>query len=256
MARRSPTLLIVILVVAAAVFVRLGIWQLHRLQQRRAANTAALAARERPEVELARRPAGTPITGRRVIVRGTYDRSHEFVVRGQVVEVPGVEIVTPLRIAGAGDTAVLVDRGFVPAPDAATVPADLPLDEPGEREVRGLALPIPQSPDSGQPITHGGRTTWRRLDLAAARSRLDYPLLAVVVQQAPDPALPRFPRRREPPPLDNGPHLSYAIQWFSFATMALVFGAIVWRKGTGRPVEWDRTGGPADSRSGDAEGGR
>ena len=43
----------------------------------------------------------------------------------------------------------------------------------------------------------------------------------------PDPALPRFPRRLEPLPIDDGPHLSYAIQWFSFALMAIVFGVVI-----------------------------
>jgi surfeit locus 1 family protein len=244
MARRSPALLVALFVLAAALFARLGIWQLHRLRQRRAANAAALAARALPEVELAHRPAGAELGGRRVTANGSYDRAHEFVLRGQVLAVPGVEIVTPLRIAGAGDTAVLVDRGFVPSPDAATLPPDAPLDEPGEQLVRGLALPIPQSSDSGEPITNEGHTTWRRLDLAAARARLPYPLLDVVVLQTPDPSLPSFPRRREPPPLDNGPHLSYAIQWFAFAAMALIFAVVMWRKGTGRTLDWDTMGGP------------
>jgi len=30
------------------------------------------------------------------------------------------------------------------------------------------------------------------------------------------------PARSPPQPLDEGPHLSYAIQWFSFATIAIV----------------------------------
>jgi cytochrome oxidase assembly protein ShyY1 len=30
-----------------------------------------------------------------------------------------------------------------------------------------------------------------------------------------------------PPTLDNGPHLSYAIQWFSFAAIAITGAAIV-----------------------------
>ena len=31
----------------------------------------------------------------------------------------------------------------------------------------------------------------------------------------------RVPQRVPTPPLDEGPHLSYAIQWFSFAAIAL-----------------------------------
>jgi surfeit locus 1 family protein len=223
------------LLILAAVCVRLGFWQVHRLEERRAANARALAARAEPELDLAHRPAGAAILERRVRATGTFDHAHEFVVRGQVMGVPGVEIVTPLRLAGAGDTAVLVDRGFVPSPDAATLP-DMPLDEPGERTVHGLAQPAPSEPDSGQPLSNAGHTTWRRVDLAAARARLPYPLLDVVLLATPDSAAPRFPRRRPEPTLNDGPHLNYAIQWFAFATMALIFAGIMWRtQGRKRP---------------------
>ena len=67
-------------------------------------------------------------------------------LRGQVFGgVPGVVLVTPLRLEGAGDTALLVERGFVPSPDALTLPADSTLDEPGRQEVRGLAFAIADS---------------------------------------------------------------------------------------------------------------
>jgi len=35
------------------------------------------------------------------------------------------------------------------------------------------------------------------------------------------------------PPLDEGPHLSYAIQWFAFATVALVGAGFVIRQARG-----------------------
>ena len=93
------------------------------------------------------------------------------------------------------------------------------------RAVRGIALPIGTAP--GEPVEHGGRTTWRRLDLAALRGRLPYGVLPVYIKQSPDSALPRFPRRLEPPPVDEGPHLSYAMQWFLFAGLAVAFAVLV-----------------------------
>jgi surfeit locus 1 family protein len=79
----------------------------------------------------------------------------------------------------------------------------------------------------GKPLTHEGRTTWGRLDLPALRSALPYPLLPVNLLQTPDSALPRRPRRLPVPALDDGPHLSYALQWFGFATTALIVAAIL-----------------------------
>ncbi len=234
MSSKARLSLVLILLVAAAAFGRLGVWQFDRLKQRRAANAQALAARSLPQIDLAAGPPAAQIAGRRVRAVGVYDRTHEIVLRGQALrEVPGVELLTPLRLWGAGDTAVLVDRGFVPTPDAATLPPDASgaLEDPGEREVRGLALPLSSSSDSGQPVVTNGRTTWRRLDLATLRGRLPYPVLPLYVLQLPDSTLPSFPRRREAPELDDGPHLSYAIQWFAFALMAVVFAGIFLKRG-------------------------
>ena len=48
-----------------------------------------------------------------------------------------------------------------------------------------------------------------------------------MVKQSPDSALPRFPRRLDPPPMDQGPHLAYAVQWFLFAGLAAAFAVLV-----------------------------
>jgi len=216
----------VIAVVVAAVCVRLGMWQLDRLAERRAANAEALAARAAPEVMLAPGALGPELAGRRVIVAGEFDRSGEVVIRGQAWDGgPGVRVVTPLRIAGS-DTVVMVDRGFVKSPDA--VHADLTgLDEPGRRTVRGLAFPLGRREDGGQPLERDGAATWRGLDRDALRARLPFPVAAVWVLETPDSTLPPWPRRMAAPALDDGPHLSYAIQWFAFALIGLVGAAVV-----------------------------
>jgi surfeit locus 1 family protein len=213
------------LLLASAGFVRLGVWQLSRLHQRRAANIVTLAARRAPPAPLGAGSTDTDtLREHRVTAEGRYDAAHEIILRGEALAgVPGVRIVTPLLLADGGP-AVLVDRGFLPAPDA--VSADTRgTDEPGSRIVRGIALPVGTAP--GEPIEHAGRTTWRRLELEALRRRLPYPVLPVYILQSPDSSLPRFPRRVEPPPVDEGPHLSYAIQWFLFAAMAAAFAVLV-----------------------------
>jgi surfeit locus 1 family protein len=230
---RRLTLLAIVLV--AAVFVRLGFWQLARLHERQVANRAAVAARAEPVRELGVGAGWTAeeLNERWVEASGTFDQRHEVVIRGQAFQgAPGVVVVTPLRLA-TSDSAVLVLRGFVPAADA--VRADLDsLREPGAVRVRGLATPI--SSGGGQPLEHAGRTTWARLDLAALRRRLPYPILPVVVRQTPDTGLPPLPHRLPVPDLSQGPHLSYAVQWFAFAAMAVAFGVLVVSRGAGRPL--------------------
>ena len=229
----SPTsrrLFIAFLLLSAAVCLRLGFWQVGRLQERRAANRIAGEARAAPVVRLpgASGASGT-LAHRRLEAAGRYDRANEIVVRGSSFQgVPGVTVVTPLRLSGS-DTALLVVRGFVPAPDAVTAPLDS-LNEDGAVVVRGVGLPIDSG--RGRPLERNGATTWAALDLPALRERLPYPVYPVALRQSPEAALPRLPRRLEPPPLDDGPHFNYAVQWFLFATMAAVFAGVVvgrWR---------------------------
>jgi surfeit locus 1 family protein len=229
---RSRYLLLVISLLLAALFTRLGIWQLSRLHDRRAENRKAAEARAGEVLDLdPGEAAGSERANHRVVVRGQYDRAHEVVLRGHVYrELPGVHVVTPLRISGS-DSAVLVNRGFFPSPDATFADTDS-LNEPGPVEVRGVAFAVPVSADSGGAVTSNGKETWRRLDLVALRARTPYPLMNIYILQSPDSQLPVYPRRLEPLPLDDGPHLSYAIQWFAFATIAVAGGLIfLFRKG-------------------------
>jgi surfeit locus 1 family protein len=214
------------LLLISAVFVRLGFWQLSRLRERQAANRVAVSALAAPPVSLDRvdQTDFANLAQHRLVATGRYDSEHEIVLRGVALDgVPGVHVVTPLLLSGQ-EAAVLVDRGFVPAPDAVTVDTDS-LREPGQVRVEGIAIPIPSG--GGKPLEHAGRTTWSRLDLMALRDRLPYPIFPLYLRQLPDSSLPAFPRRVAPPPLDEGPHLSYAVQWFLFAVMAVMFGVLV-----------------------------
>lgn len=223
-----------LLLLCALGFARLGVWQLSRLHERRAHNAVMLAARAAPSVALtgAALERSDTLAERRVEATGRYDAAHEIVLRGAVLQgVPGVRLVTPLRLGTAGP-AVLVERGFVPSPDALSVDT-AGLEDGGDVTVRGIALVVPS--EAGEPMRHDGRTTWRRLDLPALRKEMPYTLLPIYILQTPDSALPRFPRRPEPPAIDDGPHLSYAIQWFLFAALAAGFAFLVVGRTPARP---------------------
>jgi surfeit locus 1 family protein len=220
----------VTLVIGAAC-VGLGIWQLGRLQERREANAGAEAGRGLPPVDYAAVGAVGLAPERRAAIRGTYDHTNELILRNRVVRgVPAVLVITPLRLGS--DAAILVNRGYVPAPDA-TNPGATPFAEPGEVTVTGLVLPVPNRGDGG-PLTHsGGRETWKALDLDAMRARLPYPILDLYLIAGVDSGDRShtaeggaYPIRAEPPPLGDGPHLMYAVQWFGIATAVVAFGVV------------------------------
>lgn len=218
-----------ITIVLAGVFSRLGIWQLSRLRERRAYNSTVEAARTLPPVSLDSGvvlPAAESLAFRRVTVTGRYDEAGELVLRGQSEKgVAGVRLVTPLKILGR-DTVVLVQRGFVPSPDATTVDQGAWRDT-GVVRVAGVVSMLPDSEPTADRRELKGGTTWRRVDLGAVRRQANAPVLPILILQSPDSTLSATPRRDDPPALDDGPHLNYAIQWFAFAITALVAGVLV-----------------------------
>lgn len=210
-------------VVVAAACLALAGWQFGRRAERRAQNEEAMRGRAMPTVVIGSAADTQPRTQRRVRVHGEFDGGREIVLRGHLLMgAPGVQVVTPLRLAGS-DSAVLVNRGFVPAADGATPDEPIP-GEPGEVVIEGIAIPVPDAEAGGQPAGSPGRESWRRLDLEALRGRLPYPILDVYVLASPDSGRRGWPRRVEPPSLDEGPHLSYALQWLGIAGAVLGFG--------------------------------
>ncbi len=214
----------------------LGVWQIRRLTARRAANRQALAGRDLAPLIGDSIAAPHLVPYRRATLSGTLDEGREFLLRNRLVRgVPALLVVTPLRLPGT-DTAVLVNRGYVPSLDAVD-PGAATWSEAGRHRFSGSLLPTPDRGD-GAPLLHAGHETWRALDLRGMRARLPYPIAPVYLLAEPDSSDGAahtvrgrvYPFRAEPPPMDEGPHLMYAIQWFGIAAAVIAFGVIfIWR---------------------------
>ena len=246
-------------VLIAAVCIRLGFWQLARLEERRAENARVAAGLAGAAIPVTAMSADSSQSrAQRVEVRGTYDFAHEVTLVNRSRDgAPGVHILTPLRVPGR-DTAVIVNRGWVYSPDGATVDLDRwrePVDAHGTAYVSWLGTP--SMPDGATPIAidTGPRRVLRLQHSAIARF-VPYPIAPfqlILIDESENaggaggygganPAPfgtavvdPTRPVRVPLPALDDGPHRSYALQWFAFAAIALV--------GTGAVVrgEWSRT---------------
>ena len=203
--------------VIASVCLRLGFWQLARLDERRARNAQTEAVMRAPPVPL-RSLRQKPARLTRVIVEGRPDYRYEIALTGRSRNgSPGVNIVTPMRLAGT-DTAVLVNRGWVYSPDASQV------DLARWREADSMAFSgyIDTLATSVRDSSVGLRL--RTLSYRQIAAELPYPVAAYFVVALPESTTPSetTPVRLPLPALDEGPHKSYAIQWFSFATIAIV----------------------------------
>jgi surfeit locus 1 family protein len=227
MPRRIWTFLILAVVMAAGC-IRLGIWQLSRLSERRARNRIVEARLAEPIVALTALPSDSTSRMRRASVTGTPDFEHEVILAARSYQgSPGVYVFTPLHVAGR-DSAVLVNRGWIYAPDGVSV--DLRTWREAATSFAGYATLLPTARRARNGVLRGDSRIARELDYATVSSLLPYPVSRLyLVATSPDTTKPVPQRlvRLPPPALDEGPHLSYAIQWFSFAAIALIGGTAV-----------------------------
>ncbi|MAT99016.1 MAG: hypothetical protein CL608_17870 [Anaerolineaceae bacterium] len=211
---------------AMALFVRLGIWQLDRLDQRRAQNETLRAVLESPPLDLAEPlpQEAAALENRLATVTGQYDFVEERTLLLQSWQGrPGVALVTPLLIEGmasqdGGETAVLVHRGWVPQAEYEAGQLDSYQTETGVVQVDGyLALSRPGRGDSPEVAP---REIYR-IDLEAMEAAVPYELLPVILMESPTEEFelePPLHTAREVD-LSEGPHLSYAWQWFIFCVL-------------------------------------
>lgn len=217
-----------LVLIGVGVLARLGIWQLDRLEARKAFNARVAEQQSAPRFildvsALSDPDLGNKIKGmeyREVTVQGEYDFVHQVALRNQVWGNEwGVHLLTPMHISGS-DQSVLVDRGWIPA-EAFKSGDWSAFDEPGLITVRGIVRASQSKPDFGKKDDpEGVLQAWNFANVERIQSQIPYPLLPVYIQQAPDPAWANLPYRSQPKlELTEGPHLGYAMQWFSFATI-------------------------------------
>jgi surfeit locus 1 family protein len=212
-------------VVLGALFVRLGVWQLDRRHERRDLNDQVSTQLRHAPVPI-RELLGDPnAPNRRATVDGTPDVANEIVVTGRSRNgSPGVHILTPFRLPGR-DTAILVNRGWVYSADAATI--DLNRWRETRNNFTGFTQRLPNPEPVGAQAS--GRAI-RQLSEKRIAQLLPYPIHDLYLVARDSAGAENVPVRLDPPLLSDGPHLSYAIQWFAFAAIALIGAAAVVRR--------------------------
>lgn len=232
--------LTIFIVLLIALFLRLGTWQLNRRAERLAANAEIIARTELPPITITGELLDPePANLRRATVRGVFDYSQEIILRNRTWnDYPGVHVLTPLKIDGS-DTAILVDRGWIPYESAAPDKRKEFQNAQGEVEVYGIlrqsqARKGSFSPQDPVPSPDHRVDAWHRVDLPKIRLQLPYASQTMYLEEDTRPGeTPRlFPKPQPQISLDEGSHLLYAIQWFSFAVIAAVGYVALYRQRT------------------------
>jgi surfeit locus 1 family protein len=237
-ALRQPKWMIAAVVVVglALLFIRLGVWQLDRLEHRQAQNAVAtdrLQGEVVPFDEALESAVGdlSELEYRRVALSGEFDPTEEVLIRSQVeLGSAGFHVITPMVLEDG--TAALVNRGWVPLDmDSPPVPA---APGSGVQQVEGWVSLSQNRPALGAEEPEGELGVLNRVDIDRIAQQMPYELAPVYVVAMGESS--QLPAVVDPPDLtDDGPHLAYAIQWFGFAVVGLVgFYFLLRRKGSAK----------------------
>jgi surfeit locus 1 family protein len=215
---------------ACATFISLGQWQSRRADAKRATALELERAEREAPLELAPGALDTAaLVHKRVAARGVFIADRTVLLanrlrRGQ----PGYEVVTPLRLRQS-QWHVLVNRGWLAAVRGAPPEVRTPG---GEQRIVGIALErLPHALEAGPA---SGGNVRQNVDIAAFAAETGLQLGPLVIEQhsSADDGL-----ARDWPRVDLGieRNESYALQWYSFAALALVLGIVMsFRRGAAR----------------------
>lgn len=217
--------------VIVAVCLAMAMWQMGRLEDRRAENDRLTARQKLPAEDLQSLLAGAGAGTREVEAaafrhtkaRGTFDTSEQVILQSRSFDGrQGNHLLTPL-VLESGE-ALLVDRGWVPLPTDDEVLAQA-APPAGPVTVDGVLLPTEKKALLGvSDPPPGDVTATPRVDLDRLAGQLPYPLHPVYLrlQSQQPPNAGELPRPVPIPEPSDGPHMEYAVQWFLFAATALV----------------------------------
>ena len=208
--------------------VQLGRWQLDRMEWRRELNATVMARWNAEPIDLSdgQIDDAAALEYRRVLAQGRFDYDHQIIWNNQSFNgQPGVGLVTPLLLDDG--TAILVDRGWIPYQDA-ELAARGEYDEAVAASIIGRAHDS-QTAQGDVPPPAEPQAEWFRIDVEAIQPQMPYELLPFFLVQLPEAgrafdALPGRDAAALNPVYDlrdPSMHLSYALQWFTFA---LIFG--------------------------------
>ena len=206
---------------AIAAMIWLAFWQLRRLDERRAFNDVVAERIDRAPVpfdELLPTAIDDPdaVEWRQVTVAGSYLDDQVVWFNRSQDGLAGDNVLTALVDA---ETTVVVNRGFV------VLGTEIPPAPSGEVEVLGrIRVPGERQRGGLTDSTDGPVTEVRRVDLGLLGQQLPgevAPVYLDLIGSVPNVG-PGDPAPVPAPTLDEGPHLSYAVQWLIFATAVLI----------------------------------
>ncbi|MFJ5994672.1 SURF1 family protein [Streptomyces sp. NPDC092370] len=235
---RQWVILTLIALLLIPTMIRLGIWQMHRYEERTARNqlvTDALAAEPVP-VEKLTTPGHTVTSAERyrtVTAKGRFDTEGEVVVRRRTNsdDEVGYHVLTPFVLDDG--KVLLVNRGWIPSegPSQTTFPK-VPAPPSGEVTVEGRLMPDETTAASGIKDLQG--LPDRQIMLINSKQQahhLDARVLGgYITQTAPEPQGDVPELLGDPGKEDAALNYAYAVQWWLFSAAVPVGWVVLARR--------------------------
>ena len=233
MSKRIFTTVLIIFAVLAMIF--LGFWQLDRHSQKSDIN-------ERISARLDNEPLGLvdidklksyeiiemerDFEYRSIAVSGKYIQEDSVLIRNRTYNgVPGFWLLTPFQLLN--NQIIVVNRGWLPISAENYIDLNTSVfDLAGILRKAELAKGL-QRADSSQGVLE----SLARPDLVRYEDQLGYEIFPMYIQltgQNPQQS-DGFPKILDLPKFSEGQHLSYAVQWFIFASIAAIgYPLVLW----------------------------
>ncbi|HEX7341875.1 MAG TPA: SURF1 family protein [Rhodanobacteraceae bacterium] len=224
---------VLVTVIGVLIFVRLGIWQLHRAVYKEQLMHLFATSSMQPVVPFAKvEPGVADHDYPHVSVRGHFIQGHEYLLDDQThANRLGVQVYAPFVVDGA-DRVLLVDLGFLPRTRTDALP-DLPPVKAGELDLEGLYAKPPRA-----GLKLGGNRLpkeqhWPKLVIYISLGQigvdLEQRMFPRVLLLDPDPDV-AYVRQWVPDTMPPARHRAYAFQWFTFAAAAIAIFVILNRR--------------------------
>ncbi|MFP6814961.1 MAG: SURF1 family protein [Pseudomonadales bacterium] len=214
-----------------AFFVGLGMWQLDRAEQKRAAAAEFEMRFSAPSVDLNKRifDDGSELSGYRVSAAGTYDGS-TILLDNQVRNGRVGYLVYSALALNERNEGVLVNRGWLSVGSDRRIPPEVVTPLGSQRLEGQLSLP-PQGGirlEGSEVIEPFGQGTWRvqAIDFSALSAVVGAELLTVTVVLLEDDG-GTSPGSAHGAPSRESRHLGYAFQWFALALTVVIVAVVL-----------------------------
>lgn len=218
----------VLALILCASFICLGVWQWQRGVARQE-QWSRFARGADALVTLGDRALADLPLFQRVSVTGSFDGEHQFLLDNRSLRgAAGYEVLTPLKRAAG--RVLLIDRGWVPFTGSRRRLPNVTLAGGAALTLTGRVANLPSAGLAAGRAAPAAADPWPKVtsypSAAQLASALGEPLEARILlldAQAPQ----GYARDWQPPGISPLRNFSYAIQWWCFATLALIVWAVM-----------------------------